>query len=107
MNGGARPGAGRPPGFPGVKWLARTWCKQAVAGQLEPITDNPTLENVRKRVAEDPDYWLRIFEHAYGRPPQAQDDTGDTIVERHEFTLPGGAVLSPGATGLPASSSHE
>ncbi len=53
----------------------------------------------------NPDFALKIFEHAYGRAPQGvyiEPDVGPEV--RYVVTLSDGATLSPAVAGLPETS---
>ena len=57
-------------------------------------SDPEALRKVTERAKNDPEFWLRIFEHGFGRPPQAIDVRGSLTdpSEQHIYR----AVLSDG-----------
>lgn len=97
--GGRRQGSGR----------KRGGDKPSVAGRqfMRSIVDDPVRREQFKAAIDaelaqgKTDAFVKAFEHGYGRPPQALvDEDGQPLAL--QFVLPGGVVLAPAATGLPA-----
>lgn len=67
---------------PGERGAFRTWCKKVA---LDPVVQKLMHDTAR----ENPEFALKVCEHAYGRPPQALD------ISTPDHPIGGVTVLAP------------
>ena len=86
-SGGSRPGAGRP----NVRGWFKGWCRAV-------LEDEAVRECMFREAQTNPDFALKVAEHAFGRPSQSHDVTTrtDGPVE-YVVTFAGGAGAAAAA----------